>query len=339
MTSRLAARVLAVGTSAGGVEALTRLAAALPADFPAPVLIVLHVPAFSASNLPRILDRAGPLKADHARDHDPLVVGRIYVAPPDFHLLATREDVRVVRGPHENNHRPAIDPLFRSVALAFGPAAIALVLTGALDDGAAGAVAVTARGGTVVVQDPDEALYPAMPQHAIAADHPAHIASLTEIPGILDRLAREPVPEAEGGDMDDDIGLEQSFASFALDALHRGGGPGKPATFACPACGGSLWEAQDDSMLRFRCRVGHAFGADSLLQSQTDRMDEALWTALRALEERRSLALRIAERLRGRNGGRRADNYEQSAQEAERQANVLRDVLLARDPDAASKAT
>jgi len=152
-------------------------------------------------------------------------------------------------------------------------------------------------------------------------------------------IAREPVPHEEGADMDGDIGLEQSFASFALDALHRGGGPGKPAPFACPACGGSLWEAQDESMLRFRCRVGHAFGADSLLQSQTDRMDEALWIALRALEERRSLALRIAERLRSRNGGRRADNYEQSAQEAERQANVLRAVLLARSPEATAKAT
>ncbi len=330
MTSRLAARVLAVGTSAGGVEALTRLAAALPADFPAPVLVVLHVPAFSASNLPRILDRAGPLKADHARDHDPLVVGRIYVAPPDFHLLAMREDVRVVRGPHENNHRPAIDPLFRSVALAFGPAAIALVLTGALDDGAAGAAAVTARGGTVVVQDPEEALYPAMPMHAIAADHQAHIAPLAEIPALVDRLARQPVPLQEGDQMDDEFSLEQSFAAFELDALHRGGGPGKPSTFACPACGGALWEAQDDSILRFRCRVGHAFGAESLLQSQTDRMDEALWTALRALEERRSLALRIAARLRNGTGGRRAANYERSAEEAEQQANVLRDVLLAR---------
>src|SRR5262245_53645641 len=332
MSSRLAERVVAVGASAGGVEALISFAANLPADFPAPVLVVLHVPAFSASNLPSILNRAGPLKADHARDHDPLVVGRIYVAPPDLHLLAMREDVRVVRGPHENNNRPAIDPLFRSIALAFGPAAIALVLTGTLDDGAAGAVAVTQRGGSVVVQDPEEALYPSMPLHAIAADHPAYIAKLAEIPAIVDRLARQPHPVEEGADMDEDqLDLEQSFASFELDALHRGGGPGEPAPFACPTCGGTLWEAQDDSMLRFRCRVGHAFGAESLLQSQTDRMDEALWTALRALEERRSLALRVAERLRGRgNLSRRAESYVTSAEEAERQANVLRDVLLAR---------
>lgn len=192
MVGRPAARVLAVGTSAGGVEALTKLAAALPADFPAPVLVVLHVPSFSASNLPAILDRAGPLTADHARDHEPLVAGRIYVAPPDFHLLAERKEVRVLQGPHEHNHRPAIDPLFRSVALAFGPDAIALVLTGALDDGAAGAVAVTVGGGVVVVQDPKDALYPDMPLHAIAAEPSAQVALLADIPALVDRLAREP---------------------------------------------------------------------------------------------------------------------------------------------------
>jgi two-component system chemotaxis response regulator CheB len=156
------------------------------------VLVVLHVPSFSASNLPAILDRAGPLTAEHAHDHEPLVAGRIYVAPPDFHLLAEREEVRVVSGPHEHNHRPAIDPLFRSVALAFGPAAIALVLTGALDDGAAGVVVVTDHGGTVIVQDPKDALYPDMPSHAIANAPAATVSPLADIPALLDRVAREP---------------------------------------------------------------------------------------------------------------------------------------------------
>jgi len=188
-----AMRVLAVGTSAGGVEALIRLAGALPADFPAPVLVVLHIPAFSASSLPAILDRAGPLTADHARDHEPLVAGRIYVAPPDFHLLVEHDEVRLTRGPLEQNHRPAIDPLFRSVAFAYGPAAIALVLTGALADGAAGVAAVAARGGTVVVQDPKDAAYAAMPSNALAAEPSAHVAPLVDIPALVDRLAREPV--------------------------------------------------------------------------------------------------------------------------------------------------
>src|SRR4051794_13461680 len=168
-------RVLAIGASAGGVEALVQIAASFAADFPAPVLVVLHVPAFSASALPAILDRAGPLHAVHATDGDALVAGRILVAPPGLHLLATPEHVLLDGGPSENGQRPAIDPLFRSIAAAFGPGAIALVLTGALDDGAAGAAVVGARGGTVVVQDPADALYPSMPAHAIDADHPQHI--------------------------------------------------------------------------------------------------------------------------------------------------------------------
>jgi len=188
-----AARALAVGTSAGGVEALTHLVAALPADFPAPVLVVLHVPAFSASNLPAILDRVGPLTAQHARDGEPLAAGGIYVAPPDVHLLAEREEMRLVQSAPEHNHRPAIDPLFRSVAEAFGAGSIALVLTGALNDGAAGAIVVAARGGAVVVQDPRDALYPDMPRHAIAAVPSAQVAPLADIPALVDRLAREPV--------------------------------------------------------------------------------------------------------------------------------------------------
>jgi two-component system chemotaxis response regulator CheB len=196
MAGGAASRVLAVGASAGGVEALVEIVGALRADFPAAVLVVLHVPAFSASNLPAILERAGPLKAEHARDGEPLLAGRILVAPPDFHLVAARDEVRLDQGPRERNQRPAIDRLFRSVAEAFGPAAIALVLTGALDDGAAGAAEISAKGGVVVVQEPDEARYPSMPVHAIAADTPRYVARLAEIPAIVDRLAREPAPAA-----------------------------------------------------------------------------------------------------------------------------------------------
>jgi two-component system chemotaxis response regulator CheB len=328
-------RVVAVGASAGGVEALTRLASLLPSDFPAPILVVLHVPAFSPSHLPAILVRAGALEARHARDREELVPGRIYIAPPDFHLLAMRDHVRIVRGPHENNARPAIDPLFRSVALAFGRRAIAVVLTGTLDDGAAGVVAVSSRGGTVVVQDPAEALYAAMPANAIAADTPDYVATVDEIASLVDRLARETRVDEGGEEMDDEeLRLEQSFAAFDFEAV-QGSTPGEPAPFACPTCGGTLWEASDDAMLRFRCRVGHAFGAETLLHSQGQRVEEALWTALRALEERRALALRVAARLRSTGLARRAERYERSAEEAEANARVLHDALLGQTAEVA----
>src|SRR5436190_21569072 len=260
-------RAVVIGASAGGVEALQRVAAGLPSDLEAPVLVVLHLPPFSASSLPAILSRAGPLEARHAVDREPLLAGRIYVAPPDRHLLVTPNEVRVVRGPHENNHRPAIDPLFRSAALAFGSGAIAVVLTGALDDGAAGVAAVSAHGGTVVVQDPQDALYPSMPLNAIAADSAEYVVPLPEIGALVSRVVLEPVSPDGGEAMEDELRLEQSFAEFRLDAVKEQGAPGDPAPFACPACGGTLWESPDESMLRFRCRVGHAFGAESLLQA------------------------------------------------------------------------
>jgi two-component system chemotaxis response regulator CheB len=335
MSSQSAGRVVAVGASAGGVEALTRLVSLLPRDFPAPILVVLHVPAFSPSHLPAILLRAGALQAAHARDREPLVPGRIYVAPPDFHLLAMRDHVRIVRGPHENNARPALDPLFRSVALAFGRRAIAVVLTGTLDDGAAGVVAVSMRGGTVVVQDPKEALYAAMPANAIAARAPDYVATVDEIASVVDRLVREADVEGGGEEMDDEeLRLEQSFAAFDLEAV-QGSTPGEPAPFSCPTCGGTLWEAPDEAMLRFRCRVGHAFGAETLLHSQAQRVEEALWTALRALEERRSLTLRVADRLRRNGLTRRAERYESSAEEAAASARVLRDALLGQTAEVA----
>jgi two-component system, chemotaxis family, protein-glutamate methylesterase/glutaminase len=321
--------VVAVGASAGGVEALTRLVGALPRDLPAPVLIVLHIPPYATSVLPHILGRVAELPVAHARDGEPLEPGRVLVAPPDHHVLVMRETVRVVRGPHENNHRPAIDPLFRSVALARGPAAVAVVLTGALDDGAAGVAAVASRGGKVVVQDPEDALYPAMPSSAIAAHEPDHVAPLAEIPSIIDRLAREHVPPAnEGETMDDELALEQSFAAFELAALHGQDVPGRPSALGCPSCGGALWETQDGDVLRFRCRVGHAFAPEALLHSQEARVEEALWTALRALEERRVVLMRLSERLGNRGLSDRSRLYRESAADLERQAKVVRGVLL-----------
>ena len=320
-----------IGASAGGVEALQRVVAGLPEDLGAPVLIVLHIPAFSASNLPAILSRAGPLEAHHAVDHEPLEPDRIYVAPPDRHLLVTRAAVRVVRGPHENNARPAIDPLFRSAALAFGPEAIGVVLTGTMDDGAAGVRALAARGGTVLVQDPEDALYPAMPINAIAAEDPEYVAPVAEIAGLVCRLVREPVTttnESEEDQMDEELRLEQSFAAFAPGTINENGTTGRPAPFGCPTCGGSLWEVPDDAMLRFRCRVGHAFGGETLMEAQAEQMDEALWTALRAMEERGSLARRLAERMRT-DHPRRANRFAASAEEADRHAKVLRRLLLA----------
>ena len=325
-------RVVVAGASAGGVEALGALAGSLPRDFPAPLAFVLHVPGGS-SVLPQILTRAGGPPATHAQDGEELRAGHIYVAPPDRHLLLRAGRAHVVRGPTENGHRPSVDPLFRSAALASGPGATGVVLTGSGDDGAAGAAAVAARGGAVVVQDPREALDAAMPEYARLAVPDAAACPLGAIGALLERLVRDERSRRHGGFVEQEFRLEEAFAMFDMDAISNGEPPGEPAGFACPACGGALWQIDDESVLRFRCRVGHAYSAESLLDGEGEQLDQALWSALRALEERGDLSRRIARRFRDRGIDTRARRYDAQSKEAERHAGLIREMLLTRNGD------
>jgi two-component system, chemotaxis family, protein-glutamate methylesterase/glutaminase len=190
--------LVVVGASAGGVEALQQFAAGLPADLPACVLVVLHVSPTSASVLPGILDRAGPLQATHAEDGSVLEHGRIYVAPPDSHLLVDETHVLLERGPPEHGHRPAVDPLFRSAARVFGERVVGVILSGALDDGALGLAAIKAGGGVTVAQDPEDAKYPSMPRNAIARAGADHVVAAGGMAELVARLVGVGVP-TEGG--------------------------------------------------------------------------------------------------------------------------------------------
>lgn len=188
-------RVVAIGASAGGVEALRQVAATLPKEFPACVLVVLHLPAHSHSVLPDILSREGPLPASHAVANQPLAAGRILVAPPDHHMVLRDGRIGLTDDALDHGHRPAVDVLFRSVADAVGPAAVGVVLSGILDDGAAGLAAIAARGGAVVVQDPHDAQYSAMPSHALARTPSALAVPTADIGAVLLRLVTEEVPD------------------------------------------------------------------------------------------------------------------------------------------------
>ena len=190
--------IIVIGASSGGIEALTEVAARLPEDIPAALFVVVHVAPRSVSVLPEILNRTGPLTAAHARDNEKIKSGRIYVAPPDFHMLVTNGAIRLVRGPKENNTRPAIDPTFRTAARNYGARVVGVILSGALDDGASGLRAIKERGGLAVVQDPLDALFPDMPQNALAAVAVDHVLPMAEIAPLLDRLAREPVSATNG---------------------------------------------------------------------------------------------------------------------------------------------
>jgi two-component system chemotaxis response regulator CheB len=322
--------VVVVGASAGGVEALRTLVSGLPVDFPAAVLVVLHTPASSRSALASILTRSGPLPAVQAEEDDELQAGRILVAPPDRHLIVYGQRVTLSRGPHENGHRPAVDVLFRSAARALGPRVIAVVLSGTLDDGTAGLVAVHAQGGIGVVQSPEDAMYPGMPRAAIAGDDPQHILPVAEIPALLTKLTAqhgEPTPGAGGGGGGGLMDAEVAMAYQDPTVLNDPERPGTPSGFACPDCHGVLFEIHEGQVRRFRCRVGHAWSPHSLAAQQTFAVEGALWMALRALEEKAALTDRMWRGARDRGHTITAQSFAAQSAEARASALVLRDLI------------
>ena len=322
--------VVAIGASAGGVGALKKMIAGLPADLPAALLVTLHLHPHINSRLPEILASAGPLPAAFAEDGEVMRRGRIYVAPPDLHLLADGERLLLRRGPMENGSRPAIDPMFRSVAVAFGGRAIGVVLTGYLNDGSSGLRAIKRCGGISVVQDPEDAEFPDMPSNALAVTAVDHVAPLAEMAPLLRRL----VAEAPGGDREPprDIRREVEIAALRNSDMATTDSFGERSVLSCPECHGVLWEMKDGDLVRYRCHIGHAYTGDALALAQTDDVDRALSSALRALEERIHVVRRLEKGARHARRQRLAWQWEARARDYEQQAAVIRNVLLGERP-------
>ena len=322
-----ASNLVVMGASAGGVEALTTLARGLPEDLDAAVCVVLHLPAAIESRLAEILSRAGPLPAIQARGGEQLLPGRIYVAPPGRHLTVHSGHTVVARGAHENGVRPSIDVLFRSAAVSYGHRTVAVVLSGARDDGVSGATAVGSRGGCVFVQDPADSLFASLPEHTVSRDHPDRVLPVAELaPAVAAAVRRlsEEVKVSENGEMR----LETEYATLDAAALERDAPPGESSVYGCPACGGVLWELEEGELPRFRCRVGHAYSAEDAVASQGASVETALWTALRALRERAQLSERLADRV-GANGAKQSKaRFEEFAREAHEQAEAIRRLLV-----------
>lgn len=320
--------IIVIGASAGGVEALLTIVRDMPRDLPAAVFMVLHIPAQAPSRLPEILSRRGALPVTPGIDGAPIEYGHIYIAPADHHLLVHAGHMRAVRGPRENRHRPAVDPLFRSAARTYGPRVIGVVLTGALDDGTAGLQAIKTRGGMAVVQDPADSLFPSMPQSAIEHVPVDYVLPLADIAATLVRLAHEPAPEEVRFPVPDNMNTEANIAAMDPAALHESVRLGPPSNYSCPECGGVLHEIQDKEILRFRCRVGHAFSSESVLAEQSQVLETALWTALNTLEESASLSRRMLRQAQANGRDWLARRFEAKVREAEQRAEVIRQVLL-----------
>lgn len=326
MFAQRGAGVVAIGASAGGVEALRAVVAVLPPELPAAVLVVLHIPRYAPSALPGILDRSGPLPAMPARHGIPARPGTIYVAPADHHLLLRDGHLQLSVGPTENGHRPAIDPLFRSAAIAYGPGAIGVVLSGSRDDGAAGLAVIAERGGQAIVQDPDEALHRSMPAHALEQVAVAQVLPAAKIGALVGELVGAGAPPLTLPPADPQLGAEDAIAELGphtTDAVPSA----RPSGFSCPSCHGVLFELDGEPAPRYRCRIGHAWSPESLAAEQAAEVDHALWTTLRTLEENAAVNLRLAEVAEGRERRRAAALYRQRYESSKAEAGRMRELI------------
>ena len=325
--------IVVIGASAGGVEALIRLVNDLPSDLPAVIGMVLHFPTSGTSVLPDILNRSGVLPAVHASNQLALQPGQICVAPPDRHLWIEDGHWRLTHGPRENGHRPAIDPLFRSAAQAYGSRVIGVILSGNLDDGTAGLQIIKHHGGLAVVQDPADALYPDMARSAIEHVAVDYVLPLDQMGAQLSLLVNRLTETSEGRvpPMTGEPNEEDRVVQHDKQALEQGARPGQPTVFTCPECGGTIWELDEGEALRFRCHVGHAYSAESFIAEQAERLESALWTAYRALEEKASLARRMAERARQHGNNLIEARFAEQALNASQNASLLRQALLNKD--------
>jgi two-component system chemotaxis response regulator CheB len=251
------------------------------------------------------------------------------VAQPDRHLLIDSDrTLHLPRGPRENRHRPAIDPLFRTAALAYGSGAIGVILSGSLDDGTAGLIAIKRVGGMAVVQSPQDALYPGMPKSAIEnVEDLDFVVPLAEIPDALARCLKTPRLGPVPTDSLELMTMEKKIAEMDEGVVQADDRPGRPSAFSCPDCGGVLWEIADGEYVRFRCRVGHAYSPESMLGAQAEMLEEALWSALKTLEESAALSKRLATTERERGHKWMMKRFEEREVEARERAEVIRKVL------------
>jgi len=317
--------VLAIGTSAGGVEALRFLASKFPRDFPAAVLMVIHLPATFASSLDAILTQAGPLPAQFAKDEMTMERGRIYIGPPDSHLILDGDKLRLGQGPRENNARPAIDPLFRSVALCCACRAVGAVLTGTLGDGASGLHTLHEYGGLTVVQDPGDAAYSGMPEAALTQFVPDHVTSLAGMPALFQRLIDE--PQGRPAEPSSDLIYEVGVAKGGLGSMSEMDRIGQRSLLACPDCHGVMWEINEGDIIRYRCHVGHAYTSELMSMALDENLRRALGSGLRALDERIALSRKLHDQACEAGHTHLADSWRRKLMDCEQEAQILRDSI------------
>ncbi|MFY9839124.1 MAG: chemotaxis protein CheB [Xanthobacteraceae bacterium] len=333
--------ILAIGTSAGGVQALTFLAKHFRPEFPASVLVTIHLASHVRSALDVVLSEAGPLPAQFASDGDVLKKGRIYIAPPNRHLIVDGHRLALGEGARENHARPAIDPMLRSAAVCCGARTVGVVLTGTLGDGASGLWAVKRAGGISVVQDPTDAAFSEMPLTASNRVQPDHVVPLADMPALLDRLVHQPAGEAKP--VPPSLKFEVEIARGGRAEMDEMDGIGRRSVLACPDCGGVMWEIDEGKLSRFRCHVGHAYTAEMMSLALDENLRRSLASAERALEERVALARKLYKESLDAGHRLLAETWGDKARDFEGEMDIIRASVrrmdrLAADVDAAKRA-
>jgi len=324
--------VIVVGTSAGGINALSEFVGQLKTGIDAAVFIVMHLSRTSISEF--LMYRLQPnteLPCEIALEGAPIQKGHIYIASPNLHLLVKKGKIILGRGPEENRWRPSIDVLFRSAAAAYSTRSIGVVLTGLLDDGATGMLAIQRSGGTSIVQDPNEAEYPDMPLAVLSnmnVDYCIPLAQMGEvIAAIVQTTPKErPAP--------DDVIIESDIAERVVVDYENVKKLGEKSIYACPDCGGGLWDITKvgegkGPVVRYRCHIGHSYSEKDLVIKQGEIFESTLWTALRIMEERKTLLSKMENDNAKRGFSTMAKSYKEKADNIQMHVDKMKEVLFA----------
>ncbi|RFS17279.1 chemotaxis protein CheB [Emticicia sp. C21] len=316
-------RLIVIGASSGGFEAIKKIVSNLPADFETPIFIVWHISPDVHGILPQVLNRENKIYAAHAYDYEPIKPNRIYVAPPDYHMLIEDGKVRVTHGPKENRFRPAVDPLFRSAAYTCTNRVIGVILSGALDDGTAGLWAVKHYGGMAVVQDPIDAEVSSMPESALREVQVDYCVPVAEMADLLVNLSKEPLKKMEV--MKDEQTRKEIDIAAEAKAMERGILQFDGLTpYTCPECQGVLSRLHNDNIIRYRCHTGHAYSVDALMLAISEKIEDNLYSAIRGIDEIVMLMNHIGDHHAEVNHPKLAAIYFQKAKEADERSQLVR---------------
>jgi two-component system chemotaxis response regulator CheB len=324
-------RIVVIGASAGGFEAFKKIIRQLPSDFNPSIFIVWHMSADIRGVLPHVLNKQNKILAAHAFNGEEIKPNRIYVAPPDHHMLIEDGKVLVTHGPKENRFRPAVDPLFRSAAYAYGNQVIGVILSGALDDGTVGLWTVKHYGGIAIVQDPKDAEVASMPENAMREVQVDYCIPVSDIPQLLVRLSKEPLPKNASVMKDEQTKKEIEIASnenaLKLGILKFG----ELSPFTCPECHGVLTRLQNGGIIRYRCHTGHAYSMDTLMAAVTEKVEDGLYNAIRGMDESIILLNHLGDHYAEANQPQLASLYFKKAKEAQERSRLVRKAALSHE--------